>query len=71
MTSHKRFNHLTATLFGSAMLASTCWSAYAANDSNPWDLIEPGHLRVASLGDAKPYTFTDKNGNFTGFDGLC
>jgi polar amino acid transport system substrate-binding protein len=68
MTSHKRFNHLTAALFGSAMLASACWSAYAANDSNPWGLIEPGHLRVASLGDSKPYTFTDKNGNFTGFD---
>lgn len=35
---------------------------------NPYDLIEPGKLRVASLGDAKPYTFTDSNGHFTGFD---
>ncbi len=68
MTSHKRFNHLTAALFGTAMLVSASWSAHAASDGNPWGLIEPGHLRVASLGDAKPYTFTDKNGNFTGFD---
>jgi polar amino acid transport system substrate-binding protein len=35
---------------------------------NPYGLIEPGQLRVASLGDAKPYTFTDANGEFTGFD---
>jgi polar amino acid transport system substrate-binding protein len=36
--------------------------------SNPYGLIEPGTIRVASLGDAKPYTFTDESGNFTGFD---
>ncbi|GAA3611133.1 transporter substrate-binding domain-containing protein [Nonomuraea rosea] len=35
---------------------------------NPYGLIKPGQLRVASLGDAKPYTFTDANGGFTGFD---
>lgn len=37
-------------------------------DDNPYDLITPGQIRVASLGDAKPYTFTDESGEFTGFD---
>ncbi len=35
---------------------------------NPYGLITPGQIRVASLGDAKPYTFTDESGEFTGFD---
>jgi polar amino acid transport system substrate-binding protein len=42
-------------------------SASAAKD-NPYHLIEPGTIRVASMGDAKPYTFTDANGEFSGFD---
>ncbi|UWF78560.1 MULTISPECIES: ABC transporter substrate-binding protein [Microbacterium] len=37
-------------------------------DDNPYGLITPGQIRVASLGDAKPYTFTDESGEFTGFD---
>ena len=40
----------------------------AGGDENPYNLITPGQIRVASLGDAKPYTFTDENGEFTGFD---
>ncbi|USZ50418.1 ABC transporter substrate-binding protein [Halomonas sp. DN3] len=39
-----------------------------ADVDNPFGLIEPGQIRVASLGDAKPYTFTDESGHFTGFD---
>jgi polar amino acid transport system substrate-binding protein len=31
-------------------------------------LIESGVIRVASVGDSKPYTFTDASGEFTGFD---
>lgn len=42
-------------------------SSDAAAD-NPYGLITPGQIRVASLGDAKPYTFTDESGEFTGFD---
>lgn len=42
-------------------------SSEAAED-NPYGLIDPGQIRVASLGDAKPYTFTDESGEFTGFD---
>ncbi len=43
-------------------------SSSSSSTENPYDLIEPGTVRVASLGDAKPYTFTDAEGNFTGFD---
>jgi polar amino acid transport system substrate-binding protein len=42
-------------------------SASAAED-NPYNLIDAGTIRVASMGDAKPYTFTDENGEFSGFD---
>ncbi|MDQ2699595.1 MAG: transporter substrate-binding domain-containing protein, partial [Actinomycetota bacterium] len=47
---------------------STESAAGASGDENPYDLITPGQIRVASLGDAKPYTFTDESGEFTGFD---
>ena len=35
---------------------------------NPYNLIDPNQISVATMGDAKPYVFTDANGNFTGFD---
>ncbi|MFS2241924.1 MULTISPECIES: ABC transporter substrate-binding protein [unclassified Microbacterium] len=47
--------------------ASTGGGGDAAED-NPYGLITPGEIRVASLGDSKPYTFTDESGEFTGFD---
>ena len=43
-------------------------SASSSSEDNPYGLIEPGTIRVASMGDAKPYTFTDEKGEFTGFD---
>jgi polar amino acid transport system substrate-binding protein len=43
-------------------------SASSAPADNPYGLIQPGTIRVASLGDSKPYTFADAQGNFTGFD---
>lgn len=43
-------------------------STSSAGEDNPYGLITPGQIRVASLGDAKPYTFTDEAGEFTGFD---
>ncbi len=56
-------------------LALTACASGAANsgatgsaDDNPYGLITPGQIRVASLGDSKPYTFTDESGEFTGFD---
>ncbi len=57
-----------------ALVLSACASGAAGTSSsddaadNPYGLITPGQIRVASLGDAKPYTFTDENGEFTGFD---
>lgn len=53
-----------------AMIAlAACGSSSSGSTAdNPYGLIEPGTLRVASMGDAKPYTFTDANGEFTGFD---
>lgn len=40
----------------------------SGEEDNPYGLITPGELRVASVGDLRPYTFTDDNGEFTGFD---
>lgn len=54
---------LSACSSGAAQSASS-----ASTKSNEFNLIEPGTIRVASMGDAKPYTFTDANGKFTGFD---
>ncbi|MDX7953707.1 ABC transporter substrate-binding protein [Lichenihabitans sp. Uapishka_5] len=42
--------------------------AEAAPAGNPYDLVEPGTISVGTVGDSKPYTFTDANGQFDGFD---
>ncbi|KAB7897062.1 transporter substrate-binding domain-containing protein [Rouxiella sp. S1S-2] len=70
MKSQKTLFKLANTLLACVSLFSILTpSANAAGaQDNPYGLIEPGELRVASLGDAKPYTFTDASGNFTGFD---
>ncbi|WAT02202.1 ABC transporter substrate-binding protein [Rouxiella chamberiensis] len=70
MKSQKTLIKLAAALIASVSLFSlSVPSASAAGkQDNPYGLIQPGELRVASLGDAKPYTFTDASGNFTGFD---
>ena len=58
-----------ASALALAACSATGTSADASSgEDNPYDLITPGQIRVASLGDAKPYTFTDENGEFTGFD---
>ncbi|GAT72159.1 ABC transporter substrate-binding protein [Microbacterium hydrocarbonoxydans] len=65
-----------AAVVATAAIALAACSPSASNggDSgdeptdNPYGLITPGEIRVASLGDAKPYTFTDESGEFTGFD---
>ena len=59
------------TVLCSALLALAA-VALPGTDSlaqdNPYGLIEPGTISVGTMGDAKPYTFTDADGNFTGFD---
>ncbi|WP_275555967.1 ABC transporter substrate-binding protein [Mixta sp. Marseille-Q2659] len=67
MKSHNILFRMAVALIASASIVTLSTHAVAA-DNNPYGLIEPGHMRVASLGDAKPYTFTDAAGNFTGFD---
>lgn len=61
---------VAAAAIGSLLLLSACGGSDASGSEteNPYSLITPGQLRVASLGDAKPYTFTDESGTFTGFD---
>ncbi|UJD89882.1 amino acid ABC transporter substrate-binding protein [Rahnella aquatilis] len=70
MKSQKTLFKLATALLACISLFSilTPTASAAGAQDNPYGLIEPGELRVASLGDAKPYTFTDASGNFTGFD---
>lgn len=72
--THRSLLRRTAALAlaaATAIALSACASATseaASEVDNPFNLITPGQIRVASLGDAKPYTFTDESGEFTGFD---
>ncbi len=71
--SHLRRAAVAAVAATAAIALSACASTPdqgSGDDAvdNPYGLITPGEIRVASLGDAKPYTFTDESGEFTGFD---
>lgn len=61
---------IVAALFAVLLALTGCGGSDASESAqeNPYNLIEPGTIRVASLGDARPYTFTDGSGQFTGFD---
>ena len=62
---------VAAVAAATALVLSACATGAASSSSsdeaedNPYGLITPGQIRVASLGDAKPYTFTDEGGEFT------
>jgi len=43
-------------------------SPAAAADDNPYGLIDAKVISVGTMGDAKPYAFTQADGTFTGFD---
>jgi polar amino acid transport system substrate-binding protein len=43
-------------------------SGAAAADDNPYGLIDAKVISVGTMGDAKPYAFTQADGTFTGFD---
>nr|WP_246711955.1 ABC transporter substrate-binding protein [Phyllobacterium myrsinacearum] len=43
-------------------------SSMAAAKDNPYGLIDEKVISVGTMGDAKPYTFTTADGQFTGFD---
>lgn len=49
-----------------AVLGSVAGPALAAD--NPYGLIDPTVISVGTMGDAKPYTFSTADGQFTGFD---
>ena len=59
---------LASALLGATVLLGTAGRGVAAPTGNPYNLIDPSMISVGSMGDAKPYTFTDKNGQFDGFD---
>lgn len=70
-TPPRRALRLGASLAAAALLLSGCATSseeVTSPDDNSYGLITPGQIRVASVGDLKPYTFTDENGEFTGFD---
>jgi polar amino acid transport system substrate-binding protein len=56
-----------AVALASTLALAAC-GGQSANSDNPLGTREKGVIRVASVGDAKPYTFTNTNGTFTGFD---
>ena len=59
---------LATALVTVSACGSSGGSAATGGKDNPYHLIEPGTIRVASMGDSKPYTFTDASGEFAGFD---
>jgi polar amino acid transport system substrate-binding protein len=63
---------LAAAALAAVLTLSACGGPAPASSTNsqqnPYGLIQAGTIRVASLGDSKPYTFADAQGNFTGFD---
>jgi polar amino acid transport system substrate-binding protein len=57
----------TAVVLASTLALAACGSQ-SSSSNNPLGTREKGVIRVASVGDAKPYTYTDAHGTFTGFD---
>lgn len=49
-------------------IAAGLVSRAAAADDNPYGLIDAKLISVGTMGDAKPYAFTQADGTFTGFD---
>ena len=51
-----------------AVAALGAGAARAQDADNPFNLIDPEQIQVGTMGDARPYVFTDENGEFAGFD---
>lgn len=58
----------SAALVATLVTACGASSSPSSAEDNSYRLIQPGTVRVASVGDLKPYAFADAQGNFTGFD---
>jgi polar amino acid transport system substrate-binding protein len=52
----------------SLMVLAIPRTSLGAPAGNPYNLLDPTTISVGSMGDAKPYAFTDTNGQFDGFD---
>lgn len=57
-----------AVALASTLALAACGGQASNSSDNPLGTREQGVIRVASVGDAKPYTYTDAQGTFTGFD---
>jgi polar amino acid transport system substrate-binding protein len=65
----RKFLLAVLMVFAAVLGPAACGSGSSNTSAgNPLGLINSGQLRVARLGDAKPYTFTGADGQFTGFD---
>lgn len=49
-------------------VAGLAMAAPAMAEDNPYGLIDAKTISVGTMGDAKPYAFTQADGSFTGFD---
>jgi polar amino acid transport system substrate-binding protein len=59
---------VAAVTLASTLALTACGGQSSSSANNPLGTREKGVIRVASVGDAKPYTHTDAHGSFTGFD---
>jgi polar amino acid transport system substrate-binding protein len=71
MESRLNFRPLTKWVIAGTVAVLGSWGVAMSSgqaEDNPYHLIDPHVISVGAMGDAKPYIFTDENGNFTGFD---
>lgn len=71
MMTHGRLARLLASFRIGAMaglVAVLGTGAVARAEDNPYHLIDPGMISVGTVGDSKPYAFTNADGSFDGFD---
>jgi len=59
---------LALVVVAAAVLGARGNATFALADDNPYNLTDPKVISVGTMGDARPYVFTDADGNFTGFD---
>jgi polar amino acid transport system substrate-binding protein len=57
-----------AVAIASSLALAACGGSSSSSSDNALGTRQSGVIRVASVGDAKPYTYTDAKGQFTGFD---
>lgn len=67
-TNFSKVTGMRAAIAALGLVLSVAGYAKAADSGNPYGLIDPKVISVGTMGDAKPYTFTTADGNFTGFD---